>query len=154
MVNFYKKDLFQTLKFKERLRFQKLNKNKQKELKQLFLEDEESALQETYNLIGSNESLKDGETNFRILLGTSDISEVTQQAFDIQNIQSKLNTFSSTMGMFTMNIAQQSNMLAQELQRKTDFVQIAQNDEIIKQNDKIIEQNDTMIELMKQIIEK
>ncbi|WP_341636881.1 hypothetical protein [Staphylococcus casei] len=147
------KDLVQTLKFKERLRFQKLNKSKQKELKQLFKEDEEKALQETYNLIGSNEAIKNGETNYSNLLGTSNISDVTHQAFEVQRIQNKLNAFSSKMGMFTMNVAQQSNMLAQELQRKTDFVQIAQNDEIIKQNDKIIEQNDTMIGLMKEMIE-
>lgn len=58
------------------------------------------------------------------------------------------------MGMFTMNMAQQSNMLAQELQRKTDFVQIAQKDELIKQNDEIISQNDRIIELMKQMTNK
>ncbi|MEP9851558.1 hypothetical protein ABDK10_02555 [Staphylococcus aureus] len=146
--------LVQTLKFKENLRFQKLSKSKQKELKELFKEDKERALQETYALIGSNESLKNGETNFRILLGTSEVSDVTAQAFEIQNIQSKLNKFASTMGMFTMNMAQQSNMLAQELQRKTDFVQIAQNDEIIKQNQILLEQNETMIELMRQMVEK
>lgn len=56
--------------------------------------------------------------------------------------------------MLTMNVAQQSNMLSQELQRKTDFVQIAQNDEIIKQNDKIIEQNEMIIELMSQMASK
>ena len=154
MGNFLKKDLFQTLKFKERIRFQKLSKQKQKELKELFQEDEERALQETYALIGSNESLKNGEVNYNALLGTTDVSEITQQAFDAQNIQSKLNSFASTMGMFTMNMAQQANMLAQELQRKTDFVQIAQNDEIIKQNDKLIEQNKMMLELMRQMVEK
>ncbi|MCD8835051.1 hypothetical protein K2V58_12310 [Staphylococcus arlettae] len=146
--------LVQTLKFKENLRFQKLSKSKQKELKELFKEDKERALQETYALIGSNESMKNGETNFKILLGKSEVTDVTQQAFEIQNIQSKLNKFASTMGMFTMNMAQQSNMLAQELQRKTDFVQIAQNDEIIKQNQILLEQNEQMVNLLTQLVDK
>lgn len=154
MGNFLKKDLFQTLKFKERMRFQKLSKQKQKELKELFKEDEEKGLQETYKLIGSNESIKSGEANYSNLLGTTEVSEITQHAIDAQKIQSSLNTFASTMGMFTMNMAQQSNMLAQELQRKTDFVQIAQKDELIKQNDEIISQNDRIIELMKQMTNK
>lgn len=146
--------LVQTLKFKENLRFQKLSKSKQKELKELFKEDKKRALQETYALIGSNESMKNEETNFKILLGKSEVTDVTQQAFEIQNIQSKLNKFASTMGMFTMNMAQQSNMLAQELQRKTDFVQIAQNDEIIKQNQILLEQNEQMVNLLTQLVDK
>lgn len=154
MGNFLKKDLFQTLKFKERMRFQKLSKQKQKELKELFKEDEEKGLQETYKLIGSNESIKSGEVNYSNLLGTTEVSEITQHAIDAQKIQSSLNTFASTMGMFTMNMAQQSNMLAQELQRKTDFVQIAQKDELIKQNDEIISQNDRIIELMEMMASK
>ncbi|OEK68616.1 hypothetical protein [Staphylococcus equorum] len=154
MGNFLKKDLFQTLKFKERMRFQKLSKQKQKELKELFKEDEEKGLQETYKLIGSNESIKSGEVNYSNLLGTTEVSEITQHAIDAQKIQSGLNTFASTMGMFTMNMAQQSNMLAQELQRKTDFVQIAQKDELIKQNDEIISQNDRIIELMEMMANK
>lgn len=136
------------------MRFQKLSKQKQKELKELFKEDEEKGLQETYKLIGSNESIKSGEANYSNLLGTTEVSEITQHAIDAQKIQSSLNTFASTMGMFTMNMAQQSNMLAQELQRKTDFVQIAQKDELIKQNDEIISQNDRIIELMKQMTNK
>lgn len=154
MGNFLKKDLLQTLKFKERLRFQKLSKHKQKELKEIFKEDEEKGLQETYKLIASNESIKSGETNYNNMLGTTDVSEITQHAITAQNIQNSLNAFASKMGMFTMNIAQQSNMLAQELQRKTDFVQIAQNDELIKQNDEIISQNDRIIELMEMMANK
>lgn len=87
-------------------------------------------------------------------MGTTDVSEITQHAITAQNIQNSLNAFASKMGMFTMNIAQQSNMLAQELQRKTDFVQIAQNDELIKQNDEIISQNDRIIELMEMMANK
>ncbi|MCE7784390.1 hypothetical protein [Staphylococcus xylosus] len=53
-----------------------------------------------------------------------------------------------------MNMAQQAQMLSNELQRKTDFIQIAQRDELIKQNQTLIEQNETMIELMKQVANK
>lgn len=150
----------QSLSFKEALKFNKLKFEQQKELKKMYKERPSEAMDKFYEYVAESnpevadkmktkrESKKIGNT------GVVDPTEVTQRAFEDHRIDNSLNKLSSTMGMFTMNIAQQAQMLSNELQRKTDFIQIAQRDELIKQNDKLIDQNETMIELIKQIANK
>lgn len=60
---------------------------------------------------------------------------------------SKLSSFSNTMGTFTMDIHKQAEMFNNLILQKQNYALIAQQDEIIKQNDHIIQ-------LLKQIAEK
>ncbi|OEK41283.1 hypothetical protein [Staphylococcus saprophyticus] len=149
--------IHQAMSFKEGMKFGKLKKDQQKELKEMYKENPREALDKFYEYVGESnpevaEKMKTKRESGKT--GVINPSEVTKRAFEDHRIDNSLNKLTSVMGMFTMNMAQQAQMLSNELQRKTDFIQIAQRDELIKQNQTLIEQNETMIELMKQMANK